>query len=83
MNIDCRIVAYAQKALRHFVAMCYYIVARDETVSQKQILGGKRKMKNGSFKRLLSGVLTSALIISCVPAVFAREYQDEIGRAHV
>ena len=33
-------------------------------------------MKNGSFKRLLSGVLTSALIISCVPAVFAREYQD-------
>ena len=33
-------------------------------------------MKNGSFKRLLSGVLTSALIFSCVPAVFAREYQD-------
>ena len=33
-------------------------------------------MKNGSFKRLLSGVLTSALLITCVPAVFAREYQD-------
>ena len=33
-------------------------------------------MKNGSFKRLLSGVLTSAMIISCAPAVFARDYQD-------
>ena len=76
MNDDCRIVAYAQKALRVFVCLCYYIVARDETVSQVQILGGKRKMKNGSFKRLLSGVLTSALLITCVPAVFAREYQD-------
>ena len=33
-------------------------------------------MKNGSFKRLLSGVLTSALILTCAPAVFARSYQD-------
>ncbi|MGM9652157.1 MAG: S-layer homology domain-containing protein [Eubacteriales bacterium] len=33
-------------------------------------------MRNGSFKRLLSGVLASAILAVGIPAVFAKEYED-------
>ena len=33
-------------------------------------------MKNGSFKRLLSGVLASAVLAVGIPAAFAKEYED-------